>query len=233
MTNSLPRTACMSAKACQRRVSAGMASTLAPRSRRPAITGAAQPAARRAPSCRDHVAVLDLLAAGDEDVADDRRREQAVLDDAGDPGRAGRPARAGRRRRRGSRRSRRCRATEAWRGAPAPRPAAAAWPAGRSSAARAAPGGPSASTTLSDEAMTTKRAEAAATTFSRVCAPPPPLMTQPSGATWSAPSMAMSSASRVSNGSTTSPSSSARCSVAGEVATQRSVRRRCASAGSR
>ena len=81
--------------------------------------------------------------------------------------------------------------------------------------------------------MTTKRADAAATTFSRVCAPPPPLITHPSGATWSAPSMAMSSASSASKGSTVSPSSPARCSVAGEVATQRRRSPRAASAGSR
>ena len=69
--------------------------------------------------------------------------------------------------------------------------------------------------------MTTKRSAAAATIFSRVCAPPPPLTSQPSGATWSAPSIAMSSRSSASNGSTESPSSRAARSVAGEVATQR------------
>ena len=41
--------------------------------------------------------------------------------------------------------------------------------------------------------MTTNRAAAAATAFSRVCAAPPPFTTQPDGATWSAPSIAMSS----------------------------------------
>ena len=40
--------------------------------------------------------------------------------------------------------------------------------------------------------MTMNRSAAAATIFSRKCAPPPPLISQPSGATWSAPSIAMS-----------------------------------------
>ena len=57
--------------------------------------------------------------------------------------------------------------------------------------------------------MTTKRSAAAATIFSRVWAPPPPLTSQPSGATWSAPSIAMSRRSSPSNGSTASPSSRA------------------------
>ena len=50
--------------------------------------------------------------------------------------------------------------------------------------------------------MTTNRSAAAATIFSRVWAPPPPLISQPSGAIWSAPSIAMSSRSMPSNGST-------------------------------
>ena len=41
--------------------------------------------------------------------------------------------------------------------------------------------------------MTTKRSAAAATIFSRRWAPPPPLISQPSGVTWSVPSIAMSS----------------------------------------
>src|SRR5919108_127747 len=55
-------TACMLAKGCQRRVSAGMRARLA----------------------SPDAAVLDGLAARDENVADDVRREQAVLDDARD-----------------------------------------------------------------------------------------------------------------------------------------------------
>ena len=48
------------------------------------------------------------------------------------------------------------------------------------------------STGFEESAMTTKRSAAAATIFSRVWAPPPPLTSQPSGAIWSAPSIAMS-----------------------------------------
>ena len=66
----------------------------------------------------------------------------------------------------------------------------------------------------SEEAITTKRSAAAATIFSRVCAPPPPLTTQPSGAIWSAPSIAMSSRSSASNGSTGEPERARRSSVA-------------------
>ena len=64
----------------------------------------------------------------------------------------------------------------------------------------------------------------------------PPFTSQPDGATWSAPSMATSSrdgASGPAKGSTGIPSSRAACSVAGEVATQRSSSLRAASAGSR
>ena len=50
--------------------------------------------------------------------------------------------------------------------------------------------------------ITTKRSAAAATIFSRVCAPPPPLTSQRSGATSSAPSIARSRRVRVSNDST-------------------------------
>src|SRR4051812_47266925 len=81
--------------------------------------------------------------------------------------------------------------------------------------------------------MTTKRSAAAATIFSRVWAPPPPLTSQPSGLIWSAPSIAMSSRSRRSNGSTSSPRPRAATSVATDVATQRSRSPRRASAGSR
>ena len=44
--------------------------------------------------------------------------------------------------------------------------------------------------------MTTKRSAAAATIFSRRWAPPPPLISQPSGVTSSVPSIAMSSRSQ-------------------------------------
>ena len=69
--------------------------------------------------------------------------------------------------------------------------------------------------------MTTKRSAAAATIFSRRWAPPPPLISQPSGVTWSVPSIAMSSRSSSLNSSTGMPSSRACSSVATEVATQR------------
>ena len=88
-------------------------------------------------------------------------------------------------------------------------------------------------TTLESSAMTTKRSAVAATIFSRVCAAPPPLTSQPSGAIWSAPSIAMSSRSTSSNGTTFNPSALAASSVAGEVATQVRSSPRSASAGSR
>ena len=53
--------------------------------------------------------------------------------------------------------------------------------------------------------MTTNRAAAAATIFSRRWAPPPPLISQPSGVTWSVPSIAMSRFSRLPNSSTGMP----------------------------
>ena len=90
-----------------------------------------------------------------------------------------------------------------------------------------------ASTGLEESAITTKRSAAAATIFSRVWAAPPPLTSQPSGAIWSAPSMAMSKRSMRSKGSTSNPSWRAASSVRGEVATQRRRRERRASAGSR
>ena len=97
-------------------------------------------------------------------------------------------------------------------------------------------GGASRSTSLSDPTITTKRSAAAATAFSRVCAAPPPLTSQPAGSTWSAPSIAMSrraGAPVPANASTRSPSSRAALSVAGDVATQRRSSARAASAGSR
>ena len=82
--------------------------------------------------------------------------------------------------------------------------------------------------------MTTKRSAETATIFSRVWAPPPPLTSQRSGVTWSVPSIAMSSRSSDSNGSTGRPSSFACSSVATEVATQRRPSSlRSARAGSR
>src|SRR5579875_1666632 len=93
-------------------------------------------------------------------------------------------------------------------------------------------GRPSACTGVVESAITTNRAAAAATIFSRVWAPPPPLTSQPSGAIWSAPSIAMSSRASSPNGSTGRPSASAARSVAGEVATQRSASRRRARTGS-
>ena len=82
--------------------------------------------------------------------------------------------------------------------------------------------------------MTTKRSAAAATIFSRRWAPPPPLISQPSGVTWSVPSIAMSSRSSSLNSSTGMPSSRACSSVATEVATQRiPLSPRAAIAGSR
>jgi hypothetical protein len=81
--------------------------------------------------------------------------------------------------------------------------------------------------------MTTNRSAAAATTFSRVWAPPPPFTSQPSGATWSAPSIAMSMRSMAPKSSIGIPSSRAARSVAGEVATHRMSSLRSARAGSR
>ena len=84
--------------------------------------------------------------------------------------------------------------------------------------------------------MTTKRSAAAATIFSRVWAPPPPLTSQRSGATWSAPSIAMSSRSSLSNGSTGSPSSRAGSlgrGRGGDAARSRAAARRARAAGGR
>ena len=66
--------------------------------------------------------------------------------------------------------------------------------------------------------MTTNRSAAPATIFSRVWAPPPPLTSQPSGATWSAPSMVRSNRSMLATSSILRPSSRAACSVRGDVA---------------
>src|SRR5205823_435249 len=66
-------------------------------------------------------------------------------------------------------------------------------------------GGVSASTILLAETITMKRSLAAATAFSRVCAPPPPLTSQPAGSTSSAPSIVTSrraGASRPANETT-------------------------------
>jgi hypothetical protein len=65
--------------------------------------------------------------------------------------------------------------------------------------------------------MTTKRSDEAATIFSRVCAAPPPLTIQPSGAIWSAPSMATSRRAMPVKDSTASPSARASSSVRREV----------------
>ena len=81
--------------------------------------------------------------------------------------------------------------------------------------------------------MTMNRSAAAATIFSRVCAPPPPLISQPSGVIWSAPSMAMSNRSMLPPSSIRSPSSRAACSVRSEVAAHTMSSERRARAGSR
>ena len=83
-------------------------------------------------------------------------------------------------------------------------------------------GGVNAGTNLSADTMTMNASAAAATLFSRVCAAPPPLMIQPCGSTWSAPSIAMSRWSTPSTpvkDSTRSPKARAACSVRIEVAT--------------
>ena len=65
------------------------------------------------------------------------------------------------------------------------------------------------STGLVESEITMKRSAAAATIFSRGWAPPPPLTSQRSGSTWSAPSIAMSSGSSGGKSSTARPSSCA------------------------
>ena len=108
----------------------------------------------------------------------------------------------------------------------------AAWQPGRRQAARAGTGGRRCATGLSDDTMTTKRSAAAATIRSRVCAPPPPLTSQPAGSTWSAPSMARSRRSMSRERPHVEPvPASASSSVAGEVATQVMSRPRRPSAG--
>src|SRR6202453_1084400 len=88
-------------------------------------------------------------------------------------------------------------------------------------------------TGLEDAALTTNRSPAPATIFSRVCAPPPPLTSQPSGAIWSAPSMVMSNRSVLGTSSILRPSARAACSVRGDVAAQTMLSDRLARAGSR
>ena len=109
--------------------------------------------------------------------------------------------------------------------------APAASPEGRTRAAPAERAVRSRSTSLSEETMTTKRSAAAATIFSRVCAAPPPFTSQPSGATWSAPSTASRGGRASRMRSTVRPSSRAACSVSSDVATQRMSSSRAASAG--
>ena len=83
------------------------------------------------------------------------------------------------------------------------------------------------STGFDESAITTKRSAAAATIFSRVWAPPPPLTSQPSGAIWSAPSIAMSSrSSRLERLDRDARARAPARSVATEVATQRIARGR-------
>src|SRR5258705_5769929 len=94
-------------------------------------------------------------------------------------------------------------------------------------------GGRNVATGLVESAMTTNWADAAATILSRVCAAPPPVISQPSGAIWSAPSMVTSSWLIVPKGSTDRPNSRAACSVRGDDATHRIASRRRASAGNR
>src|SRR5579859_5695828 len=90
-----------------------------------------------------------------------------------------------------------------------------------------------AGTGLEESAMTTNRSAAPATIFSLVCAPPPPLTSQPSGATWSAPSMVRSNRSMLATSSIRRPSSRAACSVRGDVAAHTISSDLLARAGSR
>src|SRR5579859_619829 len=90
-----------------------------------------------------------------------------------------------------------------------------------------------AGTGLEESAMTTNRSAAPATIFSLVCAPPPPLTSQPSGATWSAPSMVRSNRSMLATSSIRRPSSRAACSVRGDVAAHAISSDLLARAGSR
>ncbi len=148
--------------------------------------------------------------------------------------RGGRQAPPGRRSRRCSRRSGRRRGCAERRAASTAEPSRSrveAMPKAKSSSGT---GALSASTGLLESAMTTKRSAAAATIFSRRWAPPPPLISQPSGVTWSVPSIAMSSRRSWLNSSTGMPSPRACSSVATEVATQRMpLTPRAAIAGSR
>jgi hypothetical protein len=82
---------------------------------------------------------------------------------------------------------------------------------------------------LSEEAMTTKRWAAAARIFSRVCAAPPPLISQPVESIWSAPSIARSSLPAASSERTRSPFAAAARSLAGDAATKTASGRASAS----
>ena len=152
--------------------------------------------------------MLDVVAPGDQDVADQLRREQPVVDDAGRRLEAARPAPPGRRPARGSRRSRRrpgCGDVAQRRGLDAAQRRAQPERQQLQRDRRVRGGRPP----CRGSAITMKRSAAAATIFSRVCAPPPPLTSQPAGSTWSAPSIAMSSRSSFSKASTSRPSSRA------------------------
>jgi hypothetical protein len=94
-------------------------------------------------------------------------------------------------------------------------------------------GGWSAPTGLEESTTTTKRSAETPTSFSRVWAAPPPFTSQPSGATWSAPSMQRSSRSISPNGSTWGPIDRADDSMRGEDATHRSDSLRRVRAGRR
>ena len=134
---------------------------------------------------------------------------------------------------RDSRRSRRRPGCAARPGA-VPVQAAPVWPPTRSRGARAGRAASGRWTSLFEETITTKRSAAAASAFSRVCAPPPPLTSQPDGAAWSAPSIvrsrSWSGASGPMNDWTSIPSSRAARSVAGELVTHRTSSRHTARA---
>ena len=119
--------------------------------------------------------MFDGARTRDQDVGDERGLEQAVLDEARRRRQARSERQRGRRTRPGSRRSRRRRGCAARR-ARWPARARAASSAARTRAARAAPVARAGRRSCSAEAITTKRSAAAATIFSRVWAPPPPLI---------------------------------------------------------
>ena len=137
-------------------------------------------------------AALHAGLAGDQDRADHLRREQAMLDDARLRAEPARPARAGRRPARGSRRSGRRRGSWAHRAArPGRAPPACVCTANGTSSSGTGARQPRDELLLRDDHDEPRAA--AATIFSRVCAAPPPLISQPCGSTWSAPSIARSS----------------------------------------